>query len=736
MADNSAEVRFGGDASGASAAAAEAAKAVKEAVGQMQSGLGSLGEAFSAVTGMFAGLTAVLAGGAAFKEAVQETRQMTQEAVSLSRILGVTAAEASILNVALDDIRSSGEAYSTAFLHFARQLRQNGDALKQMGVDTDALKNGTKSSNQVFQEALQIVSKYKPGLDQAQAAMTMFGRSVEDVIKLQKLTPEVMEEARKKAAELGLVIGPEGVKTTQQYNAAMNDVGDVLKGVSKAIGDAVMPMLTAMANKFIENGPVIVKVIRTIMETILGMVDIFAFAADAIGNDLGAIGAAAMAMATGEFSLAMTIMDERAADAAKRAEKLKDVWSGTGDTFLGQYRKNQAESDNPANGKAAPGGNETFNNPNAKSRMDEWKAALVSKLEADKDYFRNTTELELQYWEGVRARNNLSIEEKRQVNTAIYELHKKQATDLRALEMQRIDSEKTIDMQELEQKRANLSLQESMGQISKQTELVQLRQLKEEEHQIELRSLQQKLELIKEEGLARQKVLDDIALLKQKHNTDMVKEDQKAFNQIKATMQNIFSPITSAFNTAINGIIMGTTTLKEAMANLAQSILLSFVNMGVQLLMNWIATQLAILIFGKTTAKEEGMAQAGAGAAAAMASVAAIPYVGWAMAPAVGDAHFALAAGLVQAGASAEGGFDIPAGVNPVTQLHQKEMVLPAHLAEPLRDNLASGGLGGGINVNIHAVDAHSVERLFRNNGAALARELRRQAFNFAPTKS
>lgn len=719
MADNnSAEVRFGGDASGASAAAAEAARAVKEAIGQMQNGLGSLGEAFSSVKGMFAGLTAVLAGGTAFKEAVQETRQMAQEAVSLSRILGIAASEASVLNVALDDIRSNGEAYSGAFIHFARQLRNNSDALKAMGVDTDALKNGTKSSNDVFLEALKIVSRYKPGLDQAQAAMTMFGRSVEDVLKLQKLTPQVMEDARRKAEELGLVIGPQGVKTTQEYNAAMNDVGDVMKGVAKAIGDAVMPMLTAMANKFIEIGPYIVKAIRVIMETILGLADLIAWVVTFITNNMGAIGAAMMAVATGEVSQATAIMKERVADVAKEIAGLKDVWNGTGNTFLGQYRKGQEESGNANNAVPPPGGDKTFNNPNAKSRMDEWKAALVSKLEADKEYFRDTTEIELLYWEGVRARNKLSIEEKRQVNTTIYELHKKHAADLRALEMQKIDSDKAIDMQEIEQKRANLAMQESMGQISKQTELEQLRILKEQEYQIELQALQQKLELIKEEGLARQKLLDDVAALKQKHNTEMIKQDMQVFNQIKMTMQNLFSPISTAFSTAVTGIIMGTTTLKQAMANLAQSILLSFVNMGVQMLTNWIATQLAIMLFGKTTAVSEGMAQAGAGAAAAMASVAAIPLVGWMMAPAVGAEHFALASSFALAGASAEGGYDIPAGVNPVVQTHQKEMILPAEQADVIRGMAANGGPGGGMTINIKAQDSKDVMRSLRTNSA------------------
>jgi len=52
--------------------------------------------------------------------------------------------------------------------------------------------------------------------------------------------------------------------------------------------------------------------------------------------------------------------------------------------------------------------------------------------------------------------------------------------------------------------------------------------------------------------------------------------------------------------------------------------------------------------------------------------------------------------------ASAEGGYDIPAGVNPVTQLHEKEMVLPRAQADVIRRLATNGGArsGGGIIVN------------------------------------
>lgn len=46
--------------------------------------------------------------------------------------------------------------------------------------------------------------------------------------------------------------------------------------------------------------------------------------------------------------------------------------------------------------------------------------------------------------------------------------------------------------------------------------------------------------------------------------------------------------------------------------------------------------------------------------------------------------------------ASAEGGYDIPSGTNPVTQLHEKEMVLPKAQADVIRGLAGNGGKGGG----------------------------------------
>nr|DAY07242.1 MAG TPA: Tail tape measure [Caudoviricetes sp.] len=102
--------------------------------------------------------------------------------------------------------------------------------------------------------------------------------------------------------------------------------------------------------------------------------------------------------------------------------------------------------------------------------------------------------------------------------------------------------------------------------------------------------------------------------------------------------------------------------------------------------------------------------QAASGAAASQAS---IPYVGPILAVAAMAAIMAAVMGLMGGGGgsqttttttripSAAGGWDIPAGINPLTQLHENEMVLPAEHAQTIREMAGqSGGDDSTIIIN------------------------------------
>jgi hypothetical protein len=74
---------------------------------------------------------------------------------------------------------------------------------------------------------------------------------------------------------------------------------------------------------------------------------------------------------------------------------------------------------------------------------------------------------------------------------------------------------------------------------------------------------------------------------------------------------------------------------------------------------------------------------------------------------ATGYASAGMVAGMAIADASAEGGYDIPSGTNPITQLHEREMVLPRAQADVIR-GLASNGGGGGAPMALTIVNQTS----------------------------
>jgi hypothetical protein len=249
-------------------------------INDLKDKLGQIPNLFNAITEHFAAMIAIVAGGAAFKSFIDETNNLNSEAMKLSKTLGITGEDAGTLNTALGDIGSDADTYTGAFLKFNRALRTNSDEMKAMGVDIDGFKSGQKSSNEVFAEAIKLVGQYAPGIDQTQAAMKLFGRSVSDVQTLLRLNNDILEEAKKKNQELNLVITEEGVAASRKYKIAMNDVQDVLHGLEKTVGEAVIPHFTEMAQKLASIGPVLVEGMQYLAQV---MVNVW----DRIGESIG-----------------------------------------------------------------------------------------------------------------------------------------------------------------------------------------------------------------------------------------------------------------------------------------------------------------------------------------------------------------------------------------------------------------------------------------------------------------
>lgn len=122
-----------------------------------------------------------------------------------------------------------------------------------------------------------------------------------------------------------------------------------------------------------------------------------------------------------------------------------------------------------------------------------------------------------------------------------------------------------------------------------------------------------------------------------------------------------------------------------------------------------IAGQAAASTATTATKAAEATAVVGANAAeaasGAAASQASIPFVGPALAAGAFAVVMAMVLGARSQIKSAAGGYDIPSGLNPVTQLHAEEMVLPAEHANTIRE-MSRQSAAAGPPIELRGVSA------------------------------
>lgn len=199
--------------------------------------------------------------------------------------------------------------------------------------------------------------------------------------------------------------------------------------------------------------------------------------------------------------------------------------------------------------------------------------------------------------------------------------------------------------------------------------------------------------------------------------------------------RDVAQTMTQAFSTAFQGLWTRSVTWQQTLINIADQLVYKLFDAGLKMVANWavnmltkkaittatntaeVATHTATetaktgitigAVAARTTAEQAALiagtiagvasrtAQvtglSGVAGAAAFASTAAIPIVGPALAPAAAAAAVAATLAFLPLAAAAKGWGEVPKD-GMTTQLHKKEMVLPAWIAEPMRQQLKAGG--------------------------------------------
>lgn len=724
MADKDQEVavKITGDGASAVAAMKQASSAVTDGVDKMKGALNNVGEAFGKLTGLFAALTAIVAGGKFFKDAIAESNKLTGETMRLAKTLGITAEEATTLNTALGDIYSDSDTYVGAFQRFAQQMRRNEDGMKAMGIQTRDAAGNLREGNDVFQEAIKVVSSYKPGLDQTTAAQTLFGKSIDDVMKLQKLNNEVLEDAKKKNEELGLIITDQNVEASKQYKAAMNDVGDVMTAVMKLVGDAVMPAFTELAQYLASTGPYVVSIfkgaltglmlvfrsLQAVVKTVASV--IFEFINTTI-DQVGNLSELISAVLSGDFDKAgdaAVRMKDRAIQSFHNIKDAAvDAFSTASDSFGGDLDRmwGPKQAAKAGGGKGTKRMGEFKDDKGGKDQQEKHLAMIEAELAAEKLKYAQINDLremdkaaELAKYEEIAAKYPLTEQEKAKVAKKSAEMRlevlREERRQTLALSEEAIEAYKQQQLDGLAAVRQDAQFRVDTQQMT-QEELLKLdMQLEDQRYQITREAVQARLALLEKDPtknvVALQKLNDELAQVEREHQLKQRAAQQGLQKEQLKDWQTMFNSIGQTFGNVVVGLVTRTMTLGQAVKGLLGSVLSSVSNFLAQMIAKRVAAWAVEKMIG-TQQQASNAVTAGSGAAASQAS---IPYVGPALAIAAMAAVFAAVMGLGGGGGgssvpSARGGFDIPSGMNPMTQLHEREMVLPQEQADTIR---AMGG--------------------------------------------
>ena len=723
----------------------ESAQTAAQHVETAKHGVSGLGKAFAALEGPLLAVAAIAAGGAFFGEAISESNKLTGETLKLARTLGITAEEASTLNTALGDIYTDADTYTDAFQKFAMQLRRNEDGINEMGVKTRDANGHLRDSNTLFREALGTVGDYKSGLDQQTAAMTLFGKSVDDVMKLQKLNDQVLDDAREKNEQLGMTITQNNVEAMKAYKAAMNDVGDVFVAIKKTVGDAVMPVFTEIGQWFSQIGPAAVVVFKGAVGGLASLFHGVVLSVNLVIDSfktLWNIGSAVFESLGEELDLFNQGRFMEMGGAARRGwAAVKSAYAAGENEMYDDARKAQEKIlnlfvDGPA-AKMPKSGAKTmgaFGDKSDKadkadrtpSYMGTYEAVLAERklaYEKENNLRQMNKEEELAYWRDILSTYQVTSKDQVAIvrKTAELEMQVLREKTKRAQELKKeeIDEIERVALDGVQQEEIAAEGQVATWSMTRDQLIELQKQFEGRRYQIQAAAQAERIALMQmdpnADPVAMQAQQDKLLDLTRQYQLKRQQLENESSVQSMQIWQDLANSASSLWDKGIDAMMNGTLRWRNAVRAVGTELVGWFGKTVVKAMVTeWLAGETAkttATTVGETIRRALGLAGLAASqsntvadattkvTAEAVKTEAGVTSAwagtgpwGLAIGLALGAAAGAGIMGLLGRIHSAEGGFDIPRGMNPVTQLHQEEMVLPAQYANVIRGMAANGG--------------------------------------------
>ncbi len=388
----------------------------------------------------------------------------------------------------------------------------------------------------------------------------------------------------------------------------------------------------------------------------------------------------------------------------------------------------------------SPQGSRTESGRTSSSRLQFWHAELQSQLAEEQAFFTDSKAEELEFWQDKLALTEAGSRKRLAVENNIYQLEKQLALQSERDRLASLADDERVADAAYARKKAATEEKAELGKISTAAEIAQLKDALDAEWALERDYYDKKLAVAQNDTQTQGKLIGHEKLAFLKYLTERDKLNAQAVQNSQKQWQGLLQPIQRALSTSITGIIVGTTTVQKALADLAQSIIADFVNSAVGGVFSSLGKMLGASLVGGGSGNQDFSGRVGGDGEDVIGGNISEGLFG------SGSVFAALGLGNLFSGGlfgslfkgigslfcfgrggvvpSAAGGWMVPN--TSLAMLHANEMVLPANISEGLQGMLASGGSPPSVNATfaVSAIDSQSVATFFKNNGATLVAAL------------
>ena len=234
---------------------AMALRSLQGQAGDTKAAWGRVGSAIAGPVKQIAAVTAV-AGAAIYALGAKTATTVNEMATSAAR-MGLTTQAYQRLAFAAGQSNVSQQELSYGLRQLTQRMTaaSNGCAkatlaFERAGVSIKDYNGNLKSADQLLVEMSAMFAKMPEGIYKADLAMALFGNRGVALVPLLEQGSEALLEQKRRAEELGLVLGDEYVKKAGSFTNAMGYARGAIQGLTLAVGSQLWEPLTRVTRAF------------------------------------------------------------------------------------------------------------------------------------------------------------------------------------------------------------------------------------------------------------------------------------------------------------------------------------------------------------------------------------------------------------------------------------------------------------------------------------------------------